>query len=673
MRLDTPKQAEEYVRETANSSSTVRMLVAAKTADDISYYQGHQFTGYGNGVPWINADGSIRTVYNPDSHKLRVTQNETTKHVIASFTATDPESIEAQVPPTPTDSGIEATVSAQVREYAVNACLRNTRFLARAKYANFMRCVIGAFGIGWRMAVGKRKLALYGGEVDAKSHDLSCFAFHPLRLILDPFNPATDLRDHDAVIYEDVWTISQLHRFFPGVEFDEGQMSTVGDLTPNERTANERTQGAVFQQYAYHSRTKGARVYQVHVKDESGRFPIMWCGYCYGRDSEIQWVNADEPTTPFGGDGLPFAMLYGHPRPESHVGISDVGMLRDDQDKLNLAATWEHRIMRKYAGYQWVVDKRWFGRNVNDSDMEDKFTNQVGGIITGDPRSTDRSIQPPQLMVTPQPNPTVREMQDRYDVRMGEKVFRSQESRGIGAKSHVPDAAYERLLAEGDRVANVRVAADVLVYEQLAMVALGTVVAGVHRQNPSTLAMLRQDGFGPEDLMELLKVDPAYPACEVIVPLSAVRRRSTVEKKQALDSAMQAQAITPDRYRRGLAELDLAIDEEDNHMRMALQKEVAEIIRGKEWEPFPLREYTEWFMSQLVRARWDRAVRSDPEAVARIGRALMVQEQFMFQQQAMAAMAANPPQPAPEQAQAEQQQPGTVAELIAQLAGGEAA
>ena len=672
MGFTDPKRVSDYIRETSNAYSAQCMSIAVASADDVCMYQGNQWNdGVRGGAPWVNPDGTLKVNYNPDSGHIRVTQNETTKHVLAAYSATDPESIEAQVFPGEADAGVGATVSAQIKEYALNACLRSLRFLNRAKVSNFHRSVIGWYGIGLRTVIRKRALSMYGANVQTYDSDLSCFTFHPIRLILDPWEISPDLNDHTNVTYADVFTIDQLRFFFPDIKWDESDMGTVGELTRNEQAVHARTRGLLFQQYVYHSRTKGARVYQVHSKDETGRFGQMWYGVAYNRDSDVTILNPEDPTTPFGGNGMPLAMIYGHPRPESNVGISDVGMVKGDQLALNLAKTQQARYMNKYCNPQLVVDKKFLGKNVNDSDLQDKITNQAGGIISGESNPNNRNVMMPQVLAYPQPPTALDQQMDYHDAKMGEKVGRSDLSRGIGLKSHQPDAAVARILAEGDRLANVRVASDVLAYEHIATVALGTIILGVQKKNPSTLAILHKEGFGPEDYVTLAQCDPAQPG-EVRIPVASVRRRSSIEKKQALDGAIERQAISPQEYRSGLADLDMAVSDEDNHMRTVLQKAVAAIIRGEEWQPFPLGGYTDWFLSQLVRGRWDRSVRNDPEAIERLGRAYMMQQQFALQQEAAKQMAMNPPVPqaataAPQQA--EQTQPTNIAEMIEMMAG----
>ena len=671
MRITNPSEIPKFVRDAANQSANVRSVVAQITSRDMCYYLGRQL--YGNTGTIRNRDtGNLRTDYNPDSTHLRVTDNETTANVLMSAAATDPSNVEVQINPPPRDAGVEQMVKAQAQEDAVNSLLTYARFKNRCKDANLNRCIMGAQGIGWRMAVGKKSLQVNGQSMNTIDRILSCFTFHPLRLILDPYNPARDLRDHDWVIYEDVWTIDMLRRYYPGVDWasKENDMVTVGNLATNEITAYEVTGRNVFQQYAQQSQTKGARVYQVHIKDDNDRFSQMWCGYSLGPKYDVEVVNADDPSTPFGGDGLPLAMLYGNYKPESPVGISDVGMMRDKQDKLNLTETWQHRIVRKYAGYQWIVDKRWFGRNVNDSDIQDKFSNEVAGIITGDPKSADRTVQPPQLMTTPQPANIIQDMQDRYRAGMSDMVSRPSLTQGKGLKSHQSGDAIGRVIAEADRIPGLRVEGDIAVYQQLALVGLGTLAGLVQKGNPSTLAMLRREGFDESDIGHILDTDSSYPACQIIIPESSIRRRSVFEKKTALESAASLQQITPAQFMQGMADLDLAVTNADAHMRTTIQRWVAEVIRGAEWEPLPLGEYSSALLTEFRKGYGDRRVRFDPEAKARVTRAIHGQEQLALIQRQQQAMAENPPAQAPAEATPpEQPQPTNIAEMISMMSG----
>ena len=75
-----------------------------------------------------------------------------------------------------------------------------------------------------------------------------------------------------------------------------------------------------------------------------------------------------------------------------------------------------------------------------------------------------------------------------------------------------------------------------------------------------------------------------------------------------------------------------------------------------------------------MRARFDRAVRGDPTAIERIGRAYMAQKQFALQQTMNEQMAMNPPPPQQptEAAEAEptEEEPKNLGELLDRLAVG---
>ncbi|MCF1193524.1 hypothetical protein LRR18_18200, partial [Mangrovimonas sp. AS39] len=72
---------------------------------------------------------------------------------------------------------------------------------------------------------------------------------------------------------------------------------------------------------------------------------------------EFKTQNFDNPMSPFGGNGLPLGLLHGHRRPGSPWSIGEAGMLKQDQDRLNLLITLYHRILRKYSWQRVVVDR----------------------------------------------------------------------------------------------------------------------------------------------------------------------------------------------------------------------------------------------------------------------------------------------------------------------------
>lgn len=661
MNLSNRTEVEQFVRDSATQDSTRRMEVARMSALHTGYFLGHQWTTDGGIGFTTSTSGRLYTSFSPDSRHLRVQDNQLTMRAIASAAATHPGNFEALVAPPDRDCGVVATVHAQTLEDTLGAAMRASGYVDAARRANFMRCIDGCAGVGLAVKVQSRPLR--GGGIDGDYRDctVTAFPFHPMRLILDPANTSRNLNLHDFVVYQDVWTIKKLRRYFPGVKFDEDEMRTVAQLAHNEIQLWNSTRLPAWQQYAMNSNTKAAIVYQVHVKDDTGdRFGRMYaCIDGANREKEMTVVNMDDPTTPFGGNGLGLTLVQGHDRPESAFGIGDVAMMREDQDRINLLATATHRIIQKYAGYQIWLDRRWMGKQISDEDARNQFHNTVAGIVIGNPTSNDRSISPPQMVQTPPPQPFLGEMIGTYSQAMSAKSFTPDQARGFGIKTHVPDAAYERLLAEGGRVHDTRVRDDVAAHEQLLTALLGTTIRHVHETSPSTIAMLQREGFDEQDLAVLMAADPSDPG-KVTIPEGSIRQRSNFEKREALSAAVEAQAIAPEEYRKGLAGLDMAVSDDDRFWLLEAGKATERVILGEEWQPLPLGNKSAWIIADFEKALMDRRVRDDPEARDRLVRALVVQKQAVAEEQ----MLAQGPQPGAMPAEPAPAQPSTIGEML---------
>jgi hypothetical protein len=559
-------------------------------------------------------------------------------------------------------------VAAQTLEDALAVGIDTTGLLKVARDANYRRSICGTYGIGFHMESQPREVQLRTGTVKLYDRVVKAFAFHPLRLVLDPSNTAMDLSDHDEVIYRDVFTAEQLRRSFPALAFDENDLRTVGDLTPHEQNVAAISGYRLFSRYSRYANTKGARVFQVHCRDERGRFSYMYSLVEIG--SDMKWTNEGQEQSPFGGNGLPLFLLHGTRRTDSIWSLSDVTLMKDDQDQLNLAVTWQHRNAMQYSARQWIVDMRWFGRNVSEEDARHRFTNQVGGVIQGNPLANDRTITAPTAIGGQPPHPFMIDMADRATQRMMDKVHRTPESLGEGSKSHVPFQTTRLFLQNADQVLGIRVDEDRMTYGKACEVLLGTMVMGVKNASPNVLNALTRDGFDQDDINILLQTDPEHPARTVTVAESSIRYRSSDERRQDLIGLSQQQAIDPSVLRQGLAELDLAVSDNDKMMRQEIGKKVVRLLQGEPWVRLPLGEYNSWCLSSLRKALFDRASKGNPNVMAAVLDAIKQQEQVDLEAMANQAMAQNP-QPAqpsgPETESEQAETPSTVGELVDML------
>lgn len=669
--IQTPKELTDRIRDRMNEAAIDRTRVATAMTLDMRFYEGHQWETRAGAAIVSTASAGRRIIPNtdPDSSELRVTQNDTTMLVSASAAATFPMALEPSAETPERDGGVASTSRTQVLEDTTLVAVEKSGLLSAARMANFMRCVCGVWGVGWSMQIGEQ-------EIDGEKYTdraVRAFDFHPMRLALDPACQSGDLRDHDEILYEDVWSVHKLRSVFPGLKIDENQLSTIGQLAFNEVQIGSLTALGGYGHYAKMSRTKGARVFQLHVRDPASRtFPYMYIAVDLRRGEEpLTWVNSDDPATPFGGDGLPLALIHAYPRPNSWQSISDVAMVRDDQVRMNLVETYKYRVFKSYAGPQNYVERAWFGSAITDDEIQQRMNNRVGGLVIGSP-PPGRQAERPQIVTPPQPSVAYSEESERARRNMSEKVSRSPQARGFDPKTHVPFQTTDRLLNEGDRVLSIRVNLDLEAYTDLQKVLLGTYIKNVQAASPSTLGILRKEGFDEHDIGVLLEADPVYPTCVLKLRESDVRHRPVTEKQQAIIQFAQIpNAMDPEDARRALTELDVPVTEEDRHMSRQIGKIVSMILDGMEWQPRPIGRYGAWLVAEMRRALLDRKALEDPAAAERLTRAIVLQQQSAAQESAMVQSIMQPAQqPQPQPAQPE---PATVGEMLDQMASQTAA
>lgn len=647
--FQTQEQFSAWVKEFCSASDSQRSTLAIEVGIWQSYYESIQYIqsiGVDNYFNRANLR-SMPTNLNPDKSRLRLTCNRITKFIVKAATSTRPSKFDVTVEPPSRASSVGGANNAQRQEDLLSMAIERCGLLSAAQDANHKRCIEGTHGVYLRQTVKGRS---YGQE-QGETRDIEAVSCHPTRIVLDPAKTDRDLTKHDAVVYRDIWNIYELKRAFPGM-FDDPkvveEMKTVGELSPLEQQVAALSRGRVFSNYATFSRTKGAIVVFCHIKDDTGRFGWMYTGIDTG-NGEPKCVNLENGRSPWGGCGLPLAVLHGHPRSDSFFSFSDVWMMKDDQDMLNLATTWQARHSQRYTGYQYVVDKRWFTRAASDDDIRSMLTNTVAGVIIGG-GSSDRTVQGPQLMQTPPPSPFFQDMRDRSESSMRDQSFRSEGNFGAGAKSHVPNSTVETLLRESDQVLDARVSEDVKEYNRLFAVLLGTEIRNVQLQSVGTLERITADGFDAQDIAAVFEMNPDYPGCSIRTNEASIRQRSAGERRKDLQEAMQAQVLSPADVRFAMANLDMPLTEDDGYMRIQIGKAVGRLILGEPWTPMDFGEFSQWCISLLVKAQTDNRVRENPELLAAVQQALAQQRQITVQ-----ATLASDPQMAAQQMQMEQQ------------------
>lgn len=661
----TKQELQGFVDQVSSAAYGYRTQLAQIVGKCECYFEGIQYIQSIGFDRFVNTTtGRLLARWNPDLPSLRVTHNHVTEKITVASAATYPTALDAQVEPPVRDHGVGAAMVAQTLEDTISATVKHSNLLEVAQDANLRRCIAGTYGIGLGIRQVMRPVNIGGQTVPMPSKEIFAYDVHPVRFILDPYITSRDLRQHQYVIYYDVWTIDKLRAMYPQVQWDPEDMSTVGQLTPYEQSISTLSNARLFEKYRTYSTTKGAIVYQIHRKDETGRFGEYYIAV-KTKDKELNWINEGDTESPFGGDGLPFVLLHGNRRANSMWSIGDVSMIMDSQDMLNLTYTMIFRHLQKYVSPQFVVDQRWFGIKGSKEDWRTQFTNQVGGLIVGAPSSMDKSIMPPQLLQGSPPQPALFELAGMSINKMRNDTFRTEMNVGSGSKSHVPFQTTSLLLNEGDRVLGIRTTEDIKAYEQILAVALGTQIKHVREQSVGTLAMLSAEGFDEQDIAILLNADPNEPA-HINLDEASVRYTSSNERRATLTAALTANAITPATYARGMAELDQALTVEDRYMRQEIEKTVNRCIMGEPWQPMPLGQYNQWCMSVLMRAQFDRRIAFDPEAKMRLAQAIQAQQQMEVQEKLAADPAFQVQQMQAQQQAQQQEQPSlTLADILA--------
>lgn len=636
-KIKTVQQLSEFIKTARESASQSRTWLSASTGASELFYQGLQYAQVATDLQFRNTTmGRVFNRWNPDMGSLRVTSNHVTEKTLVAAAATYPVALNPTVEPPRRDMGPTASMVSQTLEDLLAGGVDAAGLVAAAQTANLRRSICGSYGIGLTIRNGFRNVRVNGVDVQIPTRDIVASPIHPTRFILDDAIEERDLRKHEYVVLSDVWTVGALRASYPAAMkgVDEQNLKTVGDLSPYEQGMNAASEGTLFTRWKQYSKTKGARIYQVHCKDETGRFGEMYVGIEIDQkatDGGMIWANQDDFSSPFGGDGLPLILLHGHRRASGPWGIGEVAMMRDSQQIVNLTWTMIFRHLQQFVSPRMVGEKRWFGTLATDEEIYDKINNKPGSFILGKP--SDKAASPPQLLPAPPFNGELMTLATSAEQKMRRDSMRSEQNAGGGTKSHVAFATTQALLAEGDRVMGIRRTEDCRTYEQILGVLLGTEVKHVQEQSASTLARLDKDGFDQQDITTILRTDAQYPTCGIALSESDLEYRSDQEKRETLATSLQNQAINPEQFARGMAELDQAISPDDKAMRTQIQKAVSMfLVTGQPWAPMPMGQYNSWVLMELRKARFDRRVKFDPMQVQRVDQAIILQNQMAVQE-----------------------------------------
>ena len=623
MNFDKPENLFDFTREALNSSEAMRTQLCRRMGIDGCYYEGIQWLTQSTDIHSRTSVSRLPVDFRPDSSRLRATANRTTMLTQKSAASTHPMRIDMSVDPPEHNAGEEARQMAASHELLANAAVGASGYLSAAQRANFRRCIFGTWGIG------------LARELTPRGEYICAFDFDPTCLVLEPSCQKIELHEHPYVMYSDTWSLDRIKRVF-GIEIRPEEAQTVEQLEPMKVEMSWLSNMRLFSKYARMSRAKAARVHQLHVRGDDQRFD-RWYVVVEVSKTAMNWVNEDDQESPFGGTGLPFTLLAAYPRADTMWAWGEPAQIKDEQDKANLVETQHQRIIQKHAGPGvWLADRRAFGQNATDEDIDKQFTNQVGGVIKYTGRDRVMNIAPPQMVPAPPVPQFLMDAIDRYGIQMRDKTHKAAGNFGQ-MQTHIADRTVERTLDEADQVASVRVAGDVKAHEYLIGVLHATQIGLIQKKNMPSIAMVRKEGFDAMDFASIMQSNPINPDITVRVAEGSFRQRSHTSRKQDLFDAAKLQMVTPEQFRSTMADtLEMPLSDQDKQIAEQIRKEVLAVIYGQPSVPKPMGEWGQKLISALILAQFDARVKDDPAALQRIQQRIQLQYQVMQQEMLMA-------------------------------------
>jgi len=633
-----PEQLFEFIADTDQAARLLRTNLGERTRTDLSYFLGGQWIYAQDRTPFRTNLGRLETRTNPNASDLRLTVNLITALTIKAQAATWPQGVYIDVNPPSSDLSPDQLLRAGAIERAVNSEIDRCGYLGARRTANTRRSIFGDYDFGFKVTMNDRELEVQGEQRVFTDKSFRTFTYEPTQLTLDPHFTSRNLCDHDHVRLTQTWTKSKIRRVL-GRDIPDDQLVMVGKLEEEKLQFHKLTNGLMYHQYAVHARTPGARVHQLHIKDDTGAFTQLYLVLELA-DGKFEALNIDNPASPFASDtsihrGLPLFLLRAHDRGDSPWSLSDVSMLRPEQDALNLDETFRGRMAQKSAGAQWIVDRKFFkGKIGSNEDLSGVFNNRVYGIIEGDSGTKQVPAAPPQLVKFPDPPQWLFQAREQHSSMMRDQIFRSDSNFGA-LKSHTSTDSFRRALEESDQVLGERVQEDVSEDRKALTFLAAQIVAAVKTQAPNMLKSLRDEGFGDEEFGAISGSDPTNLGCRIKVRDRTVRYRSEQAKRADLQSAAESQLVTSEQFRRQMAsEMDSPITVDDDRMLTNSRKAAMQLLAGIPWEPVVLGNYGEWFVSEFQAALFDRRARH-PEIKRIINEAITGQIQMNVQEMVM--------------------------------------
>jgi len=644
---NSPDDFKEWVRERRRETNARRVAQQEYVARCRSYDAGVQWLS--RGVAGNQLDSQALRAFKqagranvPDggTAPLRTTLNKITENIRRVQGATAPKKIDARSTP---DYGVGRgfdIVQSDIAEAIANATISDSGALGVCRTANFERCIDGMHGFGYR--IERQQSA--EGQFDAR---LQCFNFDGFQLTLDPNVTDQCLDNHEYVILTEVVTEHAARRRYGDDQVDQldtDKLPEVGMLRPIERRFNALTGGILYPEMGSLGKAKGMIVHTVFLRGSSKRFDRMYTVLDMGR-SDVEASKSSVVTNweinqgpgggnPYGGNGMPLFLLFGHRRSKDLHGISDVGMMVDAQDKLNIAASIYFQSLWNYVQKVVFVDRRTLEDQKSSPSQIMKQMRQ--GILMLNVR--DRNSMTPQMLQMPQPPQAVANDMQRFSDDVRNAGFRSSAHAGE-TKSHVADATVERTIEATEITADDRVDSDIAEYERFVESITSTQIRLAQAGSISSQRLLFDAGLSDEQVGLMLRIDPFRSLPRLKIAEESIRRRSRSQQKRDISMLAQSGAFSsdPDEMRRLLVGIDMPVSNHDKTIQQASEIMAVKIAMGEPFMPYPMGRDAMFLIEALRR---QAAQASNPQSKQMIIQAIQMQQAVEQQ----AAQAAAPPQ-----------------------------
>lgn len=528
--------------------------------------------------------GDWREEYASDEG-MRVTVNRITGMTIQNASSTEWKSIGVVAKQPAATPDIEQRVTADLVETVASVAVDSCRLLGSAKRANLERCIDAMHGIGVRI-----ERPAEGGD---RAATIRSFTFDGYQLCLDPTELSHDLRDHHEVLYDEVMTWHAAKRAYgdklSGI--DEKKLRSVAELLPHEVGMMALSNGRMYSHLSSVQNEKAVLVSTLWLRGPGKRFDRMYVVVdTVGRQgppgNDKRAINFENPENPYGGCGMPLTLLTGYMRPGEALPISDVGMMCDDQNRLNLSASlYMQQVFDLTTNVIYAIDSGWMGQNRIDQNSIEEQLRQ--GILIGRTNGAQR-FAPPQLITRPQPSQSLPADMAAHESGMRQQAFQSNLHAGE-AKTHVPDATNQLTVELVEAPLEDRRDEDVGRVGALVEVIAGTMVGLVRRGSAAAIQSLKDAGVNETQIGRLIRaVDPNRLPVSLAVSRDSVRHRTTGQMRRDLIRLAELGVHNDPIIRGELARLDFPLSPADKGLERWANRKVADIIAGEEYEPVPL-------------------------------------------------------------------------------------